>query len=660
MNKRTEPLVEQKTCDVYPAGDNAIPTGSKLLKVKRAFNVAFLTFIPLFCIWYVELGWRFGLSMYKQVYTMVIVGVVQLLVYLNFPANKKNRQRGQEYMPNAIDIILGLIGFIGAIYVAVNWDDIYVLGGFGGSTGQIALGIAFTAVVLESARRAVGLPLPIVAFVFIVYALLGNKIPGLFHTAKITLNNEIGYIYLSASGIFGTAAQTICETVLAFTIFGCFLQKTNAGKFFLDLSVALVGKLRGGAGKVAIFCSMLFATMTGEPSSNLGIIGPLSLPIMKKMDYDPTFSGAVLAVSSCGSMLMPPVMGAVVFLMGEMTGLGFAAIMIAAIIPAFLYYFSIYMQVDLYSAKNKYPKMDKADIPAIADVLREGWYFFIPIIALVFFLLGIHLSPSKSVIYSTLVLVAISLVRKEDRAVLLKDFWKVFPSIGEQTLNVVSVTSCSGIIMAIVSLTGIGLRMSSLLTIISGGSLIILALLAAVTIYIMGMGMAPIVSYILMSILVAPALVNMGVPVIAAHFFILYMSVSGFITPPVCLAAYIAGGMVGKSGVSVGFKAMRFGIVCYLVPFVCLFAPELLLVGTTVQIIESTITAVFGVVMLAAGLEGYLVGDTKVAERVLYLIAGITLFYPGAVTDIIGAVAGVVAVVLQLMSRKHSTNIQKA
>ena len=172
--------------------------------------------------------------------------------------------------------------------------------------------------------------------------------------------------------------------------------------------------------------------------------------------------------------------------------------------------------------------------------------------------------------------------------------------------------------------------------------------------------MAPIVSYILMSILVAPALVNMGVPVIAAHFFILYMSVSGFITPPVCLAAYIAGGMVGKSGVSVGFKAMRFGIVCYLVPFVCLFAPELLLVGTTVQIIESTITAVFGVVMLAAGLEGYLVGDTKVAERVLYLIAGITLFYPGAVTDIIGAVAGVVAVVLQLMSRKHSTNIQKA
>ena len=625
---------------------------SKLLKVKKTVNIALLTFIPLFCIWYVEISWRLGFSMFKQVYTMILVGVIQLLVYLNFPANKKKRKRGVEYMPNVLDIIFGLIGIVGALYVAINWDDIYVLGGFGGTQGQIILGIAFTLVVLESARRVVGLPLPIVALCFIIFTLVGNKIPGLFHTAKFTLNNAIGYIYLSASGIFGTAAQTICETVLAFTIFGCFLQKTNAGKFFLDLSVALVGKLRGGAGKVAIFCSMLFATMTGEPSSNLGIIGPLSLPIMKKMNYDPTFSGAVLAVSSCGSMLMPPVMGAVVFLMGEMTGLGFAKIMVAAIIPAFLYYFSIYMQVDLYSAKQNYPKMKDEDIPKIKDVLKEGWYFFIPIIALCILLLGLHYSAAKAVLYSTVVLVIISVIKKSDRDALFKDFWRVFPNIGEQTLNVVSVTSCSGIIMALVSLTGIGLRMSSLLTTISGGNLIILALLAAVTIYIMGMGMAPIVSYILMSILVAPALVNMGVPLIAAHFFILYMSVSGFITPPVCLAAYIAGGMVGESGVSVGFKAMRFGIVCYLVPFVCLFAPELLLVGTTAAIVESAITAIVGVIMLAAGLEGYLIGTTNIVERVIYLVAGATLFYPGVTTDIIGAVAAVAAVAMQLIRKK--------
>lgn len=274
--------------------------------------------------------------------------------------------------PMSWDILLGLTGLAGAFYVAFNWDDIYILGGFGGSPFQIGLGIAFTLVVLESARRTVGLPLPIVALAAMLYGLVGNRIPGLFHTAKITLNNEIGYIYLSGVGIFGVAAQTIAETVLAFSIFGCFLQKTNAGRFFLDLSVALVGKMRGGAGKVAIFCSMLFATMTGEPSSNLGMIGPLSLPIMRKMRYDPTFSGAVLAVSSCGSMLMPPVMGAVVFLMGEMTGLGFPAIMIAAVIPAFLYYLSIFMQVDLYSAKNKLARLEDEDIPGIGDVLREG------------------------------------------------------------------------------------------------------------------------------------------------------------------------------------------------------------------------------------------------------------------------------------------------
>lgn len=650
MDNNKENQVEQKTTAV-----EATAAPSKLLKIKHIVNIILLTFIPLFCIWYVEIGWRVGLSMFKQVYTMILVGDVQLLVYLNFPADKKKRKRGVEYMPNVLDIILGLIGIVGALYVAINWDAIYVLGGFGGSLPQIILGVAFTLVVLESARRVVGLPLPIVSLFFIVFTLVGNKIPGLFHTAKFTLNNAIGYIYLSASGIFGTAAQTICETVLAFTIFGCFLQKTNAGKFFLKLSVSLVGRLRGGAAKVAIFCSMLFATMTGEPSSNLGIIGPLSLPIMRQMNYDPTFSGAVLAVSSCGSMLMPPVMGAVVFLMGEMTGLGFAKIMVAAIIPAFLYYFSIYMQVDLYSAKQQYPKMKEEDIPKVGAVLKDGWYFFVPIAVLCYFLLGLHLSAAKSVIYSTIVLVLISLIRKQDRDELLDNFWNVFPVIGEQTLNVVAVTSCSGIIMALVSLTGIGLRMSSLLTTISGGSLILLALLAAVTIYIMGMGMAPIVSYILMSILVAPALINMGVPLIAAHFFILYMSVSGFITPPVCLAAYIAGGMTGQSGISVGFKAMRFGIVCYLVPFVCLFAPELLLVGTTLGVIESAATAIIGVVMLAAGLEGYLIGNANVVERILFIAGGALLFYPGIMTDIIGAVVAVIALVTQAIRNRNAS-----
>ncbi len=647
INVGTDADAAGVSSSVQPSSGGA----STWLKAKRLVNFAGLTFIPLFGIWYVELGWRFGLEMYKQVYTMIIVGVVQFLVYMNCPASKKNR-KGEEYIPNFLDILLGLTGLAGAFYVAFNWDNIYVLGGFGGSPFQIGLGIAFTLVVLESARRTVGLPLPIVAVAAMAYGLVGNQIPGLFHTAKITLSNEIGYIYLSGVGIFGVAAQTIAETVLAFSIFGCFLQKTNAGRFFLDLSVALVGKMRGGAGKVAIFCSMLFATMTGEPSSNLGIIGPLSLPIMRKMQYDPTFSGAVLAVSSCGSMLMPPVMGAVVFLMGEMTGLGFSAIMIAAVIPAFLYYLSIFMQVDLYSAKNKLARLGKEDIPRLGSVLKEGWYFFIPIIALVYLLLGMHLSAAKAVIYATLVLIAVSVVRKSDREQFLTDLANIFASIGKQTLNTVAVTSCSGIIMAMVTLSGIGLRMSALLTTISGGNLLILAILAAVTIYIMGMGMAPIVSYILMSILVAPALIDLGVPLIAAHFFILYMSVSGFITPPVCLAAYIAGGMVGKSGITVGFRAMRFGIVCYLIPFVCLFAPSLLLVGTVPEILQAAVTAIIGVVLLSAGFEGYLVGETGRIDRICYLTAGFLMFCPGLATDLAGLVLAFVALSVQLLRRR--------
>lgn len=653
--KAEESLKDVKSPSPETAVVNSEPSVSVWMKAKRVVNTALLSFIPLFGIWYVEIGWRVHLEIFVQVYTMIMIGVVQMLVYLNFPARKKNKSK-KEYMPGVIDMILGLIGLVGAFYVAFNWNQIYLLGGFGGSQFQIVLGVAFTLVVLESARRAVGLPLPIMSLLFIIYAMLGNQIPGLFHTARITLANVIGYIYLSGVGIFGMAAQTITETVLAFTVFGCFLLRTNAGRFFLDLSVALVGRMRGGAAKVTIFCSLLFATMTGEPSSNLGLIGPLSLPIMKKMDYDPVFSGAVLAVSSCGSMLTPPVMGAVVFLMGEMTGLGYAAIMVAAVIPAFLYYLSIYMQIDLYSAKHKYPKINKEDIPKVGTVLKKGWHFFLPILVLVYFLLFLKLTAAKAVYYATIVLIGIAVIKKEDREQFLPGFFKVIPNIGENMLNVIAVTSCSGIIMAIVTLSGVGLRMSSLLTIISGGNLIILALLAAATIYIMGMGMAPIVCYILLSILVAPAMIKLGVPLIAAHFFILYMSVSGFITPPVCLASYIAGGMVGKSGITVGYKAMRFGIVCYLVPFVCLFAPQLLLVGTTAEIIESTITAILGVVMLSAGLEGYLIGDANIVERFMYLAGGILLFIPGIQTDIIGIILAIIPVTMQFLRKKRKAN----
>lgn len=618
------------------------------MKGKRIINIALLSFLPLFGIFYQEVFYRLGIYIYKEVYTMVIVGVSQFLVYMNFPALKKNRKRGQEYQPNVLDIIMGIIGLVGGLYIAFNWNDIYILGGFGGTLFQNTLGWLFIIVVLESARRLVGLPLVIVAILFLLYAGFGNYIPGMFHTAKFTSSNIVGYVYLSAVGIFGTAAQTIAGMVLAFTVFGVVLQMTNAGKFYLNLSLAFVGKLRGGAAKVAVFCSMLFATMTGEPTSNLGIIAPLSYPFMKKMGYSPVFSGAVLAVSSCGSMIMPPVMGAVVFLMGEMTGLGFPTIMVAAIIPAILYYVAVYLQVDFYCANKNYPKLNEEDIPDLKNTLKSGWYFIIPIAVLVYFLLGLKLSAASAVYYSTAILILISLIKKEDREAFIPMAKTVLPESGRAILNVIGVTSCSGIIMAIVTLSGIGLRLSALLTTISGGNLIVLALMTAVAIYIMGMGMAPIVSYILMSILVAPALVGMGVPVIAAHFFILYMSVSGFITPPVAIASYVAGGVVGESGIKVGFRAMRLGIVCYMIPFVCLFSPALLLVGSTGEIIQSAITAFIGVVFLASGLEGYLFVKVPIWQRILLLAGGVLLFIPGSLTDIIGIALAVVPAALQI------------
>ena len=619
------------------------------MKTKRIINILFLSFLPIFGVCNQEIFWRFGIYLYKEQYAMVAVGVVQFLVYMNYPAS--GRAVG-EYRPKLYEIVMGVIGLYGGLYCAFNWNYVFITGTLGGTFLEGVLGWVFIVVVLESARRLVGWPLVGTAIFFLLYALYGNHMPGLLRSAKFSADHVAGYVYLSGVGIFGSAAQIIAIVVLAFTIFGVLLQMTKAGEFFLNIALALVGSMRGGAAKVPIFTSFLFATMTGEPASNLGIVAPLSYPIMKKLNYEPVFSGATLAVSSCGALITPPVMGAVVFLMGEMTGLGYPRIMLGAIIPAILFYFSVFMQVDFYCAGQNYPRLDKKDLPDLKETLKSGWYFLIPVAVIVYFLLWLKMSVASAVYRAIAVQIIISVIKKEDREIFFANLKNVLPDSGRGLLSVLGVTSCSGIILAVLNLTGLGLRVSALLTTISGGNLLILALITAVAIYIMGMGVAPIVSYIIMSILVAPALIRMGVSVIAAHFFIIYMATSAFITPPVAMASYIAGNIVGKSGITVGFRAMRLGIICYLVPFISLWSPTLLLEGNAFDIVHTTITALIAVVYLAAGFEGFMFIKAPHWQRVLFTIGGFLLFSPSLTTSLIGAALGVAPLIAQYQNYK--------
>ncbi|MFP3156052.1 TRAP transporter fused permease subunit [Lachnospiraceae bacterium ZAX-1] len=618
-------------------------------KLKRNLITVLAFLIPVAGFFHQEVAHRIGVFYYTEQYVMIFVGVALFLLFLVVPARKKDIDRWMIW-----DVLPSLICLVACCYVAFNWTAIYVQGASRVTPLQLVLGTLVLILSIEACRRTVGWPMVIVVLVFLAYAFFGYKLTGTLRTSHFSLSNIIGYIYLSTQGVFGMPSETVGITVLAFTTFGCFLSASKAGEFFYMLALSIIGTVRGGAAKVVILCSALFSTMTGEPISNCGIVGPMTYPLMKKLDYDKVFCAAVISVASCGSMITPPVMAAVAFLMGQLTGLGFPAVALSAIFPAILYYLAIYFQVDFYVAKQGYKSIPKEEIPRIRDVLKNGWHYLLPIALLVYFLLVIRYTPASAVYYATLSMIVISVIKKEDRAYFKTRALGAFVETGKSMITVMALCAASGIIMALVTVTGFGIKLSSTLTLISGGNLLFLAIISAVCIYIMGMGMPPLVSYIMLAILVAPTMVQMGVHLMAAHFFILYMSISAFITPPVAMASYVTGQMVGADGFKISLKAMRIGIVCYLIPFVSIYTPALLMIGTPFEIITAVPTAVLGVISLSVGLEGYFAQKIGVIERIIFLVGGLMLFIPNIIISLIGLAIILVPSIRQIrMLRKN-------
>ena len=674
IDKHDDPDTEQNLCAedsgmvesdkvsqiVTSATDDA-PKTETLLETKPAMAKNWVVmiaaaFLPLFAIGYQLVFRLFGIFLYEEQYVMIFVGVAFFLLFMTMPARKE--KDGGKWMP--WDVVPALVCLFACLYVAINWETIYYQPPSRISTFQITMGIVMFVFTLEACRRAVGWPMTILVLLFLAYALFGNQLTGTFRAPPFALNRMVANVYLSSQALFGKPAFIAASIVIAFSLFGIVLSSTGAGEFFYNLSIALVGKARGGAAKVAIVCAGFFATMTGEPISNAGIVAPLTLPLMRKLNYNMVFSGGVVAAASCGSMITPPVMAAVAFVMGEFTGLGFPAIAVAAIIPAILFYVALYFQVDFYAAKAGYKAIDSIPIPKVSMTFKTGWQYLIPILALIYFLIITRKNPATAVYYSTGILILIALVKKKDRQQFVSKIKTLLSNVGKSMIITTCICAAAGIIMGLVTVTGFGLKLSQSLGRMAGGNLLLLSIIAGVAIYIMGMGMPPIVKYIMMAILVAPAMVDLGVEIIAAHFFILYMSISAFITPPVALAGYVMGQMVGESGMKVSLKAMRLGIICYLVPFVCVYSPQLLLVGTPLDIVHAALTALIGVILLSAALEGFLYKKINVVFRLLLTASGLLLFYPGTIIiTAIGAALAVAPVVEQIMYRVNQRKINE-
>jgi TRAP transporter 4TM/12TM fusion protein len=593
--------------------------------------------------------WR--IDLYGAHRALVYTGAL-VLVFLLVPAGKKSpRDRVPWY-----DVVFAAAAAASSLYMFLNWEQVTRF--YGQPTPLIlVLGGVSLLTTLEAARRTVGSAVAMLGVLFIIYVLYGNYFPGFLFTRGYSYVRMIGHFYSSDGALFGLALEIFAVVVATYVIFGQFIQVSGAGDFFLKLGISLVGRYRGGPAKVAVVASSVFGTVSGSSVANVVVDGPITINMMKGLGYRAPFAAGVEAAASNGGQIMPPVMGAAAFLMAEMLGVPYWSVAVAAFLPALLYYVALYFMLDFEAAKTGLRGLDPSEIPPFFKTLKEGWFFVVPIIVLMLLIGHFGYNVAKSGLYAILVLIAVSYFRKQTRLspgkikMALEQGALAFADLG-------AAAGVIGIIMSAVSLTGLGMALSSGLIEASGGQLWLLLILTALASIVMGMGSSTLLVYIVLAMFVAPAVVKMGVEPMAAHLFIFYFGCMSLVTPPVALAAYAAAVIAKADFWQTGWESSRLGIVGYIVPFIFVYQPALLLHGSTGEVLLAATTAILGTVALAGAVSGYFFGNISWWQRVVLGIASITLIYPGWKTDFAGIVLVAIVIAARNFPRPVARDIE--
>ncbi len=570
-------------------------------------------------------------SLFVQQYLALFWGVVSALVFLTVPALKGSPRGGVPFY----DIFLAIASLCVALYVTLFYPRILLTLGILTST-RIALGILAIVIVLECTRRLEGWPLTIIICCFIAYALFSNYLPGILHTRGIPWRRLVIQLYLGADSLFGTPLKMAVIVVFAYVLFGQFLSTTGGSEFFVGIANSLFGRQRGGAAKAAVVASMLLGGFSASAVGNVATIGVVTIPMMKKAGYPPTFAAAVEAVSGTGDLIIPPIMGTAAFIMPEFLGVPYSTVAIAALVPGILYYLGDFMQIDLRAAKMGLKPLPPEQIPTLQQVLRKGWYFLVPIGLLIFTIFVLFLRPEVAALISIAGLLLMVVFDKDKRQVLkFNNLLNLLQGCSRFLLEITIVCAAAGFIVGLVTYTGLGYSLSLFLTQLSGGNLLMLAVLTAIASTILGMGMPVTPCYVLLATVAAPAMVNLGVSPLLAHLFVYYFGTFSFLTPPVCLAVYAAASIAEAPMMQTGFQSMRLAIAGYLVPFFFLYKPGLTLLGSPLDIVLSVMGGTAATILIAMAVEGYFRRPMNLVERAALLIGGLCLFAPGWQTDIV-------------------------
>lgn len=594
-----------------------------------------------------------------QVLRATHLAFVMLLAFLLFPFK---RNMPKDKLP-WYDAVIGVLGFCSWMYITVNFDTLVRRAGIY-TPLDIFVGIIAILIVFEACRRIVGLPILIISIGFIMYALAGAYAPGFLNHRGYSYERIVSHLFYNTEGIMGTPIGACATFIFLFIFFGTLLDKTGIGQFFIDICNAIAGGFDGGPAKVAVLTSALFGTVSGSSVSNTVGTGSFTIPMMKSLGYKPEFAGAVEASASIGGQLMPPIMGAASFLMAESLGIPYMQVAKAAIIPALLYFSGIFIMVHLEAKKSGLKGLSRDSLPKFGELFIKKGYLVIPLATIIyFFIIG------KTAIYAGLMgilaaaLVAIAtsiidIIHKRKPSFGFLDVIDVFSNAARNIISVAVACAMAGIIIGIITLTGLGLKIGSGLISISGGISIVLLFLTMISSIILGMGVPTTANYLITSTIAAGALIALDFEPLAAHMFVFYFGIIADVTPPVALAA-MAGAAIAKSHpMKTGIEATKLSIAAFIIPYIFIFNPAMLLINTTfTQVAGIVITALIGMFGVSAGLEGYVFRRCNTLERILFISAGLLLIDTGSVTDIIGFSVITVLIVLQYISvkiKKHA------
>lgn len=572
-----------------------------------------------------------GYPLLVNQYLYALVGMMLATVFIVFPAYPGQRRDKVPFY----DIIFAIATLVVTFYLLGNslqiqedaWEYL-------APTWAQWLAVIMWALVIEAGRRTGGWPIFFIVLIISAYPIVADQVPQVIQGAPMAFLDTAAFHVYSIESLLGIPMRAFGLLVFGFLAFGMALLYTGAGLFFINFAFALLGHVRGGPAKVAIFSSGLFGSMSGGPITNVLTTGTLTIPAMRRIGFSPKYAGGIEACASTGGVLMPPIMGATAFVMADFLDVAYVDVAIAAIIPSVLYYFGLFVQIDSYAARNKIDGLPKSEMPRLLDVMKDGWYYIFAFIVLVLMLVFMK-QEARAPFYATALLLILNQFSPKHKMDWAK-FYKYVQATVFLLAELAGILAAIGLIVGAVVGTGMAGSVTNDLVYLAGNSVFILLAMGALTSFILGIGMTVTAAYIFLAIILAPALIRAGLDPMPVHMFMLYWGMLSFITPPVALAAFAAASVAKSKPMETGFEAMRLGTIIYFIPFFFVFNPALLLLGETTEIIIVCTTAFLGVVVLAGGLQGYLIGLGRIpngalgaASRLFLAVGGIVLATPG-------------------------------